>query len=58
MSVVNLGANPNTPVAAVRAAEVAAYLDHLEGEDLRAAFMRLQSRIPAPRLSLALAREL
>lgn len=59
VSVVNLGANPNTPVAAVRAADVAAYLDNLTGDDLRAAIARLEARMPKPAgMSLAFAREL
>lgn len=61
VSVVNLGANPNTPVA-MRAQDVDAWLDSLEGDALTAAIGRLEARAhalnPAPRLSLALAREL
>lgn len=51
VSVVNLGANPATSVGAVRSAELTAYLDHLEGEELRAAIARLSVRLPAPKHS-------
>lgn len=44
VSVVNLGANPNTPVA-MRAADLLGALDHLEGDDLVAAMERLSQRV-------------
>ena len=43
VSVVNLGANPNTSVA-LRSADFAAMLDALEGDELRAAMARLTAR--------------
>ena len=57
VSVVNLGANPNTPVA-MRAADVNAYLDSLTGDALTEAVARLQAKLPAPArgMSLDLAR--
>lgn len=56
VSVVNLGANPNTPVA-MRAADVEGYLDSLQGDALVEAIARLQKRLPAPAgMSLDLAR--
>lgn len=59
VSVVNLGANPATSVA-LRTADAMRYLEHMEGDELRAAFARMSARVaelePAPVMSLKFAK--